>query len=91
MTETENISIIRGVDFKSSIIITQQTSTEIWDLSEYSVRGHIRETVDSPTKLAELTCVISSIPLGKIDISLSKEISANILPLPTSNNPQRFV
>lgn len=72
-----DFKVEQGTTFTTTITL-QTTNTTAWDLSEYSVRGQIRETASSIEKIADFYCTIVEPLEGKIKITLSPEKTSSI-------------
>lgn len=74
----ENLTIETGITFEKTWIYADNTRTPI-SLSGYEARMQIRERIDSPTILVDLTSTIEGITLedaletGRIDIRIGAD------------------
>lgn len=71
-----DIVIDQGSDFAIEVQI-QQNSANV-NLSTHSARAQLRPTPTSSTKTADFTCSITNASQGKIKMSLSNSVTANI-------------
>jgi len=72
-----NIVIDQGTDFSTTLTVTDDNGTAV-DLTGYTANGHIRKHYTSTTATPFTVAFTSPRTTGKLTISLSRTVTANI-------------
>lgn len=78
MATFEELYIDQGTDYSKKIVLRDELTNSLINVSSYTVRSQMRRSYYSTNATANITCTISDGSNGEITLSLTPNVTSNI-------------